>query len=182
MQTHLTDKNEIKIFILFLLRNVEYPLCFNDINDIVVQDEVVNYFDFVECFGELLETENIEEIKNEGGENTYSITEQGINVADSLDRSILVSVREKSLKNALRLLSFKQKGSKLTFDGSERDDGKYDMRCKIEEHGQVIMNIELVLDGKYQFERMKQNFYEKPEIIYRGLFALLSGDVNYLLE
>jgi len=182
MQTNLTDKNDIKVFILFLMRNVEYPLCFNDINDIVVQDGVVNYFDFVECFGELLDTGNVEEIKSENSDNEYIITQQGIEVADNLISNIKLNLREKSLKNAMHLLSFRHQGSELDFTGSERTDGRYDMQCHIKERGEIVMKIDLVLDSKYQFDKMKSNFYEKPEIVYRGLLALLSGDVNYLIE
>ena len=45
MQAPLKEKNDIKIFILYLLKNLNYPLDFNTISDIVVQDEFVNYFD-----------------------------------------------------------------------------------------------------------------------------------------
>ena len=55
MQAQLKDKNDIKIFILYLMRHVGRPLDFVSINDIVVQDGYVGYFDFVECFAELLE-------------------------------------------------------------------------------------------------------------------------------
>ena len=30
-------------------------------------------------------------------------------------------------------------------------------------------------------KRMKDNFINRPEVIYRGVFALLAGNVNYLL-
>ena len=51
MQAPLKEKNDIKIFILYLMRNIGYPLDFSNINDIVVQDGIVNYFDFAE-YGE----------------------------------------------------------------------------------------------------------------------------------
>ena len=63
MQGPLKDKNDIKIFILYLLRNIGYPLDFDNINDIVVQDGIVGYFDFADCFAELLDTGNIAEEK-----------------------------------------------------------------------------------------------------------------------
>ena len=63
MQAPLRDKNDIKIFILYLLKNLKYPLDFNTISDIVVQDEFVNYFDFAECFAELLDSGTIEQIR-----------------------------------------------------------------------------------------------------------------------
>ena len=82
MQTRLKDKNDIKIFILYLLKNVGYALDFSNINDIVVQDGVVNYFDFAECFAELIDAGNIrEDAASEAGEATYSLTEQGKQVS-----------------------------------------------------------------------------------------------------
>ena len=42
--------------------------------------------------------------------------------------------------------------------------------------------MELIVDNKIELEKMKYNFSDKPEICYRGILALLSGEVNYLLE
>ena len=49
MQIPITDKNEIKIFVLYLMKNVGVKLDFNNISDIVIQDNIVSYFDFVVC-------------------------------------------------------------------------------------------------------------------------------------
>ena len=181
MQTVLKEKNDIKIFILYLMRHVSYPLEFSDINDIVVQDGLVNYFDFVACFAELLETGNIEEIREDGSEK-YRVTAQGSEVADSLESNLLITIRDKSLKNALRLLSFKKRGANLRCTGGLREDGRYDICCSILERNEEMMSVSLVLDNEQQYEKMKANFYDKPEIVYRGILALLSGEVNYLLE
>jgi len=177
----IKEKNDIKIFLLQLLRHIAYPLKFSEINDIVVQDEFVNYFDFVECFAELMETNNVEEIK-ENGQLLYRITDQGKAVAESLESKILQTIRDKSLKDALRLLSFKKRNTDLKCTGQERDDGKYDFNCTIIDNGEKIMDINLILNDITQFEKMKSNFYENPEVVYKGLLALLSGDVNYILQ
>ncbi len=181
MQSILKDKNDIKIFILYLMRHVGYPLEFPDINDIVIQDGIVGYFDFAECFAELLDTGNLAEEKKDGAD-LYVITDKGILVTDTLDSSLMNTIREKSLKNALRLLSFKKRGADLKCTGEELEEGHYRITCIIREHQEEILRLSVVLDNKTQFERMKNNFYDKPEIVYRGILALLSGEVNYLLE
>ncbi len=181
MKVELKEKNDIKIFILYLMRNVSFPMEFADINDIVVQDGVVNYFDFAESFAELLDTGNIIE-KKTGGTEYYIITEQGKNVADNLESNILATIKEKSLKNALRLLSFKKRGSQIKCTSDEIDDREYKINCVIRENDEDILNLTLKLDNKLQLDKMKANFYDKPEIVYRGILALLSGEVNYLLE
>ena len=33
-----------------------------------------------------------------------------------------------------------------------------------------------------QLDKILKNFADRPEVIYRGIFALLSGDVNYIFD
>jgi hypothetical protein len=183
MGNHLRDKNDIKIFILYLLCHVSYPLDFVSINDIVVQDGFVGYFDFVECFAELLETGNIMEIPADGErEELYMITDQGIRVAESLDSRILPAIREKSVKSALRFLSFRERGAKLKFEFEPLQGGKFVATCLITEKDREVMRASVTVDSTTQLERIRSNFYDKPEVVYRGIMAVLTGEVNYLIE
>ena len=181
MQGPLKDKNDIKIFILFLLRNIGYPLDFDNINDIVVQDGIVGYFDFADCFAELLDTGNIAEEKSEDG-CVYRITDQGIHVADNLQSNILMAIRERSLKSALRLLSFKKKGSRIKHESQPLENGGYRLTCSIIEERDEIMKVSVFLDNKSQLDKMEYNFENNPEVVYRGVLALLSGEINYLVN
>lgn len=181
MQGPLKDKNDVKIFILYLMRNIGYPLDFDNINDIVVQDGIVGYFDFADCFAELLDTGNIAEVKADGV-CLYEITEQGIHVADNLQSNILTAIRERSLKSALRLLSFKKKGSKIRYESEPVETGGYRLTCSIVEEREEIMKISVFLDNKAQLDKMEYNFEKNPEVVYRGLLALLSGEINYLVN
>ncbi len=183
MQSQLRDKNDIKIFILHLLRHISYPLDFVSINDIVVQDGFVGYFDFVECFAELLETGNVLELPAaEDGEELYEITPQGVIVAETLDSRILPSIREKSLKSAMRFLSFRERGAKVKFDFEPLPNGRFIAKCIITEKDKELLNVEVAVESSTQLERIRRNFYDKPEVVYRGIMAVLTGEVNYLIE
>ncbi len=187
MQAPLKDKNDIKIFILYLLKNLNYPLDFNTISDIVVQDEFVNYFDFAECFAELLDIGNIEQLpaKDDTTKNSpdlYRITANGIEVVEQLQSNLLNMIKEKSLKSAMRLLSFKSRGSEVRCSGSKRDDGRYDLVCEVIEKGATLLRLGVIIDSKYQLDKMMYNFNERPEVVYRGIISLLTGDINYLID
>lgn len=181
MGFQLKDKNDIKIFILYLLRNIDYPLDFVNINDIVVQDGVVGHFDFIECFSELLETGNVAEIKKDG-EDYYVITSQGKHVADNLDSRLINMLKEKSLKSALRLLSFKKKNAKIKVEYEPMSGNRILARCIISERDENILDVKLVLESVNQLERIKRNFYDNPEVVYKGILAVLTGEVNYLIN
>ena len=178
----IKEKEDIKTFILFLMRNIGYPLEFSMINDIVLQDGFVASFDFTECFAELLETGNIREIRGENGEELYEITEQGILVSDTLESDLLSMIKEKSLKSAVRLLSFRKRGAKIKFSYDAVSEDKYTATCSISEQGEEIMKIDLSLGSYNQLQKIRMNFTEKPEIVYRGVFAVLTGDINYLID
>ncbi|MEG1742871.1 MAG: DUF4364 family protein [Clostridia bacterium] len=175
----LTDKFEIKVFILFLLKNIKEPLEFSTINDIVIQDGFVNYFDFSICFAELLECGQISEIKDE--KCMYVISSSGEEAVGNVEMKIFNTVREKALRSALRLLAFYKSGSKITSNLSEQPNG-FKLQCKIEDNKNILLNIEVFLTEKYYAEKLKTNFDDRAESIYRGVLALLSGDVNYIFE
>lgn len=182
MEPMLTEKNDIKIFILYLMRNIGYALDFSNITDIVLQDEVVKYFDFAECFAELLEAGNISEEKAEDGETMYSITEQGKKVADDLQSDIFMMIREKSLKSALRLLSFKKRGSFIKCESAPLEEGGYSLCCRIVESKEEIMNVTIKVEDKKQLDKMKHSFEERPEALYKGIMTLLTGEIDYLIN
>ena len=164
------------------MRNIGYPLDFSNINDIVVQDGIVNYFDFAECFAELIDSGNVSETKDETGETVYSVTEQGKQVSDNLQSEIFMMIREKSLKSALRLLDFKKRGSQIKCKSQPCPDGSYLLTCSIIESKEETMNLTLKVDNKKQLDRMEYNFNQRPEIVYRGVLAVLTGEVNYLID
>lgn len=176
MQAPFKDKDDIKIFILYLLRNMDKPLEFSVINDIVVQDEIVNYFDFAECFAELLDTGNIAEEKNSDNISVYAITKQGIHVADTLDSRLLRSIRERSLRSAYRLLDFQSRGAKSASSMIENPDGSLEFYCEITEPGRDVLSLKISVDNMRQLEQMKYHFDEYTEEVYTELISLLSGD------
>lgn len=181
MAYQFKDHNDIKIFILYLLKNVGRPLCYNELNDVVAQDELVNYIDFAECVGELVDTGNIRTTLTPDG-LTYEITPQGIKVADTLESGIDGYIRTTSLKSAMRYLSFKERGIRIAVTTSPREDGRIDLTVTIKEKTETLMSLSLIADNDYQARKMSYHFQSQPETVYRSIFALLSGEANYLLS
>lgn len=202
MATQLKKEDEIKIFILYLLDKIGYPLDYPSIGSIMMQDGIVNFFDFAQCFFALVDAGHINEImveKQENGEGKpvnmddddedletsytvlYEVSETGRHVARALSDSLMVTVREKSYRSALRHLSFERQGAYV--DQSYRPDGEgFLVTCSIKNSKGVVMEMTVRADSEYQLRRMLNNYAERPEVVFRGVVALLSGDVNYLFE
>lgn len=177
----LKKKDDIKIFVLYLLHNINRPLEYEDINAIVMQDGIVGGIDFAECFAELIDSKNILECPDDG-KVYYIITDQGRHVAENLSGELLGYIRTRSLKSALRFISFKERGSEVKTNFSIRADGKYDLCCQIIDERQLSLELKVVADNANQLELMMHTFDDRPEVVYRGVLALLTGEIDYLIE
>ena len=181
MSSAIGSINNVKIFILYLMKNINYSLDFVTINDIVMQTDYVMYLDFAEAFNQLLDGNLIEKTV-EDGEEKYSVTPKGEVVANELKSDIISSILDRSLCAALRYLDFKRRGVSIKFDITPTEDGRVRIDTSFVENGECIFSQMIIVDSMDRAKRMKENFYERPEALYKGVLALLSGNVNYLFS
>lgn len=234
MKMTLQNPDEIKIFILYLLDRIGYPLSFTDLGTVVIRDGIVDYFAYFEYFCELVEAghvsvasetehtnelsinsetlvdevseieENLSEDSNTGFQKNgstkenhvkrptsddlnnpnikYVVTKTGRLIARSLSENILMAaVREKSYISAMRHLSLEKRGAVIdqTF---ERDGDGFIFHCSIDDKDGLALKLSVRADTVYQLNRMRLNFDERPDVVLRGVVALLTGNVNYLFE
>lgn len=202
---------QVKVFILYLLEKVGYPLDYNDLATIIIRDGYVDYFDFVTYFHELLEdghikkisvpcegakenpnekpednTEKSSEIVSEDDAQTkdlYEVSETGRMIAKGLaDDLLLAAVREKSYISAMRHLSLEKRGAVVDHRIEMVGDGTYIFHCSIKDCDGMAFDLALRADSYLQVSRMRMNFEDKPDVVYRGIIALVTGNVNYLFE
>ena len=180
LKTELTDKFSVKVFILYLLSNIDEPIEYETVNDIVVQDEFVNYFDFSICFAELVDVEQIKETEKDG-KKLYSISDSGREAVSSVEGTLYSDIKDKALRSALRILALKRTGNKLYSSIKECGEG-FIVECRIEDRTKTLFHSEVYVTDRVFAEKMKLNFEDRAEIIYKGSLALLSGDVNFIFD
>ena len=188
MASGIGGKRDVKIFVLYLMENINYPLDFLSINDIVMQTDYVMYLDFAEAFHEMLDLGLILELVDEG-QKLYCVSQKGRCVAQELHSDILSSILDQSLASALRYLDFKRSGIEALCNIEKRKDGRFNVICTftqklpgVDEERSVIFTTTLAVDSLNRAERMIENFKARPEAIYRGVTALLAGNVNFLFD
>ena len=202
---------QVKGFILYLLEKVGYPLDYNDLATIIIRDGYVDYFDFVTYFHELLEDGHIKKMsvpcdgakdkpseqKDENGvtgpdnssdndaqtKDLYEVSETGRMIAKGLaDDLLIAAVREKSYISAMRHLSLEKRGAVVDHRIEMVGDGTYIFHCSIKDCDGMAFDLALRADSYLQVSRMRMNFEDKPDVVYRGIIALVTGNVNYLFE
>ena len=182
MGSPIGSMRNVKIFVLYLLENINYPLDFATINDVVMQTDYVMYLDFAEAFYQMLDMDLIEKIDDGEGKELYLITAKGRCVARELKSDLLASMLDKALAKALQFLDFKKREVVARCTIEKTDDGRYAVICSFTEKKVCIFSQTLIVDTENRASRMRDNFYERPEVIYRGVVALMAGNVNYLFN
>ena len=183
MASPIGSMNNVKIFVLYLMRNINYPLDFVTINDIVMQNDYIMYLDFAVAFHEMLDGGLImENGTGEHGDPLYSVTAKGAIVAEQLRCDLLPSILDKSMTCALRYLDFKRRGITVDCTYEKRADQTFDVILMVKEQDKTIMTTTVNVDSEYRCRQIRQNFRDRPDVIYRGTIALLTGQVNYLFD
>ena len=180
---HIGNMNQVKIFVLYLMKNIRYPLDYVTINDIVMQTDFILYLDFAVAFHEMLDLKLIEEVgRNDKDEPLYAVTKRGIVVAEELGGEILPSILDKSLSAALRYLDFKQRNVTVECDTESIGDRSYLVTLTLKEDGKILLSTKLAVDSEHRARQMRETFRDRPEVVYRGMIALLTGNVDYLFD
>lgn len=175
----MSDRIDIKVFILFVLDELRYPLSETIISEMVYEHGYVGRFDFAECFSELTERGHITMI--DGEEKQYVISPLGHSVASELQGTLHEYIREKSRISALKRLSLYRRGAKTNVTVTETEGGKYLVRCEIHDKDGLLMDTTLSVPSVKEAERIKQHFSEQPEEVCRGVLSVLTGQIAYYL-
>ena len=175
----MSDRIDIKVFILFLLDELRYPLNETLISEMVYEHGYVGRFDFAECFSELTERGHITVI--DGEEKQYVISPLGHSVASELQGTLHEYIREKSRISALKRLSLYRRGAKTNVTVTEGADGRYLVRCEIHDKDGILMDTTLSVPSKNEAERIKKHFMEQPEEVCRGVLSVLTGQIAYYM-
>ena len=175
--------DNVKVFVLYLMRNINYPMTFVTVNDIVMQTDYILYIDLAEAFQELLANDLVrEDGKDDLGDTLYSVTRRGAIVAEELSRDMLPDVLDQALAAALRYLDLKRRGVVADSTYERLADGTFNVRLILKEGGKILLDTTINVESEHRSRTIRQTFRERPDVILRGTLALLSGNVDFLFD
>ena len=176
----LDNKTDIKIFILFLLDNVNTRLDDVTLSEIVMENGAIDPFGFQECLSELVEIGHVFE-DSEDGKKYYGISERGHLVIAELYDEIDEELRKKSLSCAARLITLRRSGISVRSSVEEKGNRYYGVNVALsDKHGDII-SISLTVSSKGRAEEIKAHFDGNPQLVYRGVMSALTGEIDFLL-
>ena len=96
----MRSKYEIRILICYLLNSIKEPVSKEIIVDSICEESLANYFETSSCFDDLIEKGNIIEEGSDGDIKTYTVSKNGVMIANQLDTILAYTVKEKEIGRA----------------------------------------------------------------------------------
>ncbi len=167
----LTNHQEIKILICFLLDKSKIPLKKSDITSVLQNYGLANYFDVSQAFSEMVANNNIVLSSEETGE--YEVTPSGKMIVQELSDMLPRSVREKALKSVESYMS-RVKSEQENRVMIKKSPWGYNVICKISGGEFDMLELKLYAPSMMEASVIRDNFYKSPEILYRNIMTYLT--------
>ena len=168
----LYTSQEIKILICYMLLGVGEPMERQMVTELIAGNGMANFFETAAAVDELARQGHLTE-----EEGRISLTETGRQVGDTLAGMIPYTLRERSVKAALQLLTRIRREQENTVELEKLDHG-YRVTCTIQDSASPLMSVSLRVADDMQAGLIRENFLNDPTLLYRSLLAILTGDAG----
>ncbi len=172
----LTDKNQIKILICYMIKCVDLGLTGKQIADILSADGLVNYFETLQAVNELNNLGHIYE-KDE----LYSLSESGERIVSELDTALPISVRDKAVHSAMQAARIYQNCKDNSAVICESENG-FDIICEVKDRGHLMMRSVIAVPDKLQAEMIKERFIKNSAFIYSSTLLLYTASKDEIID
>ncbi len=175
----LNSITDLKVFLLFLLDNIRYPIEKATVMRIVEENTDDISLDYDQCLGELVDSNHLlyDEIE---GEKYYMISDKGRMIASELYDNLDASFRERSLRSAIKHVSLSKSGASIGSYIEKTENGRYRVTLEASDAFGDLMRTSLTVNSLAEAEQIKKNFETKPDGVYRGVLFSATGRIEYL--
>lgn len=169
----LYNSQEIKILICYMLGGVSEPMPRQAVIDCIVSNGMANFFEAVSAMDKLVQLGNIEESKD----GMLELTDTGRQAANTLATMIPYTLRERSVKSAMQLLTRIRRERENTVTMEKLDHG-VNVTCTINDEDHPLLSFTMRVADDLQAQMVRENFLNDPILLYRTMIAVLTGDAK----
>jgi hypothetical protein len=158
----LTSSTEIRILLCYLIKAAG-PLTREAMQAALLQEELVNYFEFASALEELSEQHLVASVAQ-----GYLITEKGSVVADTLSDDLPRSVRDSAIRAVIRMQSWVHKAAQNQASVLKTEKG-YQVQCQIHDMGTDAFSLSLLMPDQLTADTVRNQFIAHGSEIYSQL-------------
>jgi len=162
----------IKLTIMYILSRVDVPISNSQITNYMLENDFTDYFTIQQLMGELID-DGFVWSKTVRNRTFYSLSDVGVESFDVLSSELSQNIRDDAdeyiKKNAMKIREESDVGSTYV----ETSLGTYNVNLFIDEAGERIFEISLIVADKEKAQRMCSAWQKKSEELYPLVFEKL---------
>lgn len=166
----LTSSTEIRLLLCYLVKNAG-PLTRKEIEDALMEEALVNYFEIGSCLDDI-SRQKLVTLKD----GSYTITDNGRKVAQELAYDLPRSVRERAVSAVLRAQTWARKSTRYSAKITERADGHCTVHCTVTGLDEELFCLDLGAPDRLSAELIQKQFILKGNEIYQLLVNTLTEE------
>lgn len=172
----VTTEYEVKILICCILREAGVPVSYEQLCRALQGQELVNYFELARAIPSLEKAGQIE-----SGPGGLRLTVKGEETAAAFADSLPRAVRERAGAAMERILKLLRREKENRVEIEEKEDG-YMLTLTITDIGSDLLRLSLFLPSREECEVVRRRFLNDPSLLYKGVLALATGDLETVGE
>ncbi len=164
----LTNSLEIRILLCYILDTAKAPVKRELLEEILVGEELANYFAMADGIGQLLEQNLVTE-----GADGFSITPAGETVARTLADEVPRTVRDTAVRGVIRAQQFAANSAVHKSEIEKLANGRL-VKCSIDDDAGPLFSLGLYMPDDLSAEAVKTSFIEQGDVVFKLVLAALT--------
>lgn len=161
-----------KLTILYILNGIDKPMLKADIIELIMENELLNYFE-LQLYLTELEDGNLLEVSALDSSQYFLVTEKGKATLELFDDILIPSfISELDILISNKITALK-KFSEMSATYSKLGETDYQVKLSIKEDVRVVLDVDLNLISSDQARIVVENFKNNTDLIYKKILEVL---------
>ncbi|MGI6030166.1 MAG: DUF4364 family protein [Eubacteriales bacterium] len=169
----IQDPTELKFLVLFVLHQCGQPLAPDVLNDILLRDGLVDFFEFTTAMEELTTSGHIHQVLVDG-EKRYETTALGEEAAELFRRDLTPTVRDTVTTAAQEVLQQRRQDSQIQAIVRRNESGSFQAHLELREGESPLLSLTLATPSREQASLICGNFRKAPAETFSRIIQILT--------
>ena len=170
----VTTRHEVLILICYLMRRAGQPVTYEQLSQALMRQQLVNYFEFADGMSSLEKSGHIAPAPDAPG--CWVLTPLGKQAAETFESTLPQAVRDRAADAMEKILTLLKRQQQNHVFIKKQEDG-YTVTLTVADVGSDLLNVSIFMPTREECETIRRRFLNDPTLIYKGVFALLTGDI-----
>ena len=166
----LRNRNEIKTLICYLVSHLDTPITKGQLNNIICEEGLANYFELNQALSEVIENGNVR--TGDGEDPELYITEIGKQNTSTLEKDLPYKVRESALNAAVRLQIRLRREREHRIEIIQLEKG-CNITMSVLDGEDELMTVTIFVADYEQALAVKEKFLSDPVSVYSNIISQL---------